>query len=180
VTLCDFGLCSKFDQSIELSEFVGSAGFFDPDMIINGCYSAEKCDIFSSGAVILEMVLGHNLFYDFWMVAYDFEVMKDKQHFAEAIYRVVGTITARFTGRLSDELVDFLTKVLEVDSRQRITVAEALRHPWLASEAEAAAQAASPSPPRALPQCVSNMNLEDLAIADYEGKLNSYESALRR
>jgi len=174
VTLCDFGLCSKFDQKVELSEFVGSPGFFDPQMIIKGYYNADKSDLFSAGAVILEMVIGHHSFCDFWMVAYDYEVLKDKQKFAEGIHQTI-TNVPKIAGHLSEDLVDFLTKILHIDSSQRITVAEALSHKWLMSEASSAIETTNP-----LSHCVSSMNLEDLAISDYEGKLNSYESSLRR
>ena len=34
VKICDFGLCSEFYPSLTLTEFCGSPGFFDPEMII--------------------------------------------------------------------------------------------------------------------------------------------------
>ena len=85
--LCDFGLSTKFDPSRNklLSDFCGSPGFFAPEMILNGHYMGDRADIWSVGCILLELILGHELFCDLWMTAYDYDVLQDKARFKDNI-----------------------------------------------------------------------------------------------
>lgn len=83
--LCDFGLGLKYEENTLLNEFCGSPGFFAPEMITKGSYYGDKADIWSVGCVALELLLGHEVFCDIWMVAYDYVILQDKEAFKSAI-----------------------------------------------------------------------------------------------
>ena len=55
----------------KLSDFVGSPGFYAPEMLAEAePYDGRKVDVWSIGAVFLEMLLGHNDFHDLWITVY--------------------------------------------------------------------------------------------------------------
>merc|ERR1711871_121734 len=90
--LCDFGLAIEFNRKDKLTEFCGSPGFFAPEMITQSSYYGDQADIWSIGCVILELVLGHEMFCDNWMSAYDYEVLQDKLSFINAIKNSLRTL----------------------------------------------------------------------------------------
>ena len=66
VKLCDFGLCADVAGDPRLTDFVGSPGFFAPELMTRKDYDGAIADMWSLGAVMVEMVLGHNDFDDLW------------------------------------------------------------------------------------------------------------------
>ena len=87
VRICDFGVCAKTSIP-QLTQFCGSPGFFAPELckgmgssstendpdsfhadVVRG-YDGAKADIFSAGATLLEMLLGHPRFNRLWAHAY--------------------------------------------------------------------------------------------------------------
>ena len=97
--LCDFGLAIEFNKKEKLTEFCGSPGFFAPEMITQSRYYGDQADIWSIGCVILELVLGHEMFCDHWMSAYDYEVLQDKLSFINAIKTSLKNLFPTGTGR---------------------------------------------------------------------------------
>ena len=71
VKICDFGLCADITGGTPLTDFVGSPGFFAPELLLAKSYDGGKADIWSIGAVMLEMLLGHEVFANVWFPAYD-------------------------------------------------------------------------------------------------------------
>jgi serine/threonine protein kinase len=120
------------EAHVELSDFCGSPGFFDPEMVIKGCYFGTDADIWSAGCVLLEMVVGHDIFIESWMHAYSLESIKVKSLFAEGINRVVDNLPEILS--VSEPFKDIILRMLKVDSRGRISIKDALSHSWLASE----------------------------------------------
>ncbi|KAH8091983.1 protein kinase [Aureococcus anophagefferens] len=62
VKLCDFGLCATITEGAKLTDFVGSPGFFAPELMTRKEYDGAIADMVL-GAVMVEMV-GHNDFDD--------------------------------------------------------------------------------------------------------------------
>ena len=85
VKLCDFGLAVKFEKKTQLDEFCGSPGFFAPEMVSKGVYYGDKADMWSLGCVMLELILGHEVFCDTWMVAYNYVALQDKVSFSNGV-----------------------------------------------------------------------------------------------
>ena len=71
VMLCDFGLCAMYTpEQRGLTDFVGSPGFYAPELLSDEPYDGEKVDVWSLGAVLLEMLLGHSQFDQMWLGVY--------------------------------------------------------------------------------------------------------------
>lgn len=132
IKLCDFGLSTKFETGMRLSDFCGSPGFFAPEMITLGAYDGVKADVWSVGCVLLELLLGHERFCDVWMTAYEIETMKDKALFKEEVSRNCEKLPSEL--EFSDELCDFIVNVLRFDGNERYSSAQACQHPWLSSQ----------------------------------------------
>ncbi|EGB11063.1 hypothetical protein AURANDRAFT_12693, partial [Aureococcus anophagefferens] len=62
VKICDFGLCADIEVSSKLTDFVGSPGFFAPELMMRQRYDGPLADAWSMGAVMVEMFLGHRVF----------------------------------------------------------------------------------------------------------------------
>lgn len=132
--LCDFGLSIKFKEKTALSDFCGSPGFFAPEMITRGSYFGDKADVWSTGCILLELVLGHEKFCDTWMVAYDYETLQEKETFGTAISESVRELPQ--TLNFSSELNDFVLKFLNLKSSERPTITSMLAHAWLSEVKE--------------------------------------------
>ena len=84
--MCDFGLCLIInDDNREqlMSDFCGSPGFFAPEMVLTKAYDPVAADIWSLGCVLLEVLLGHEVFYEVWVGAYDYSLMRQPAKFKE-------------------------------------------------------------------------------------------------
>ena len=128
--LCDFGLSAKFKEKVPLSDFCGSPGFFDPEMVMEGVHYGDKADIWSMGCIMLELMLGHQLFCDHWMISYEHNIIKDKGIFSSTMRQTVGNLpnVLNFTRDFND----FCLKVMVISSNKRMSVLEMAQHPWLA------------------------------------------------
>lgn len=130
--LCDFGLSSKFSPKLPLSDFCGSPGFFAPEMIIEGIYYGDKADVWSTGCILLELILGHERFCDAWMSAYDYDVLQDKAKFTAAITATVDKLPSYL--EFSDHLNDFTLQFLSLDPLKRPSIHKLCEHEWLTAD----------------------------------------------
>ena len=90
IKLCDFGLCADISGGHELTDFVGSPGFFAPELFCEASYRGDLADAWSLGSVVLECVLGHRAFDDLWCPPYD--DLKDPNAFRDAVDAAVGRV----------------------------------------------------------------------------------------
>lgn len=130
--LCDFGLSVQCKPQEVLTDFCGSPGFFPPEMLTKGSYFGDKCDIWSCGCIFLELILGHEKFCDAWMVAYDYEMIQNKEKFGAAIIEAVNRLPEVLT--FSEELNDLASQFLSVKSSHRPSIANLLEHPWFTGD----------------------------------------------
>lgn len=132
--LCDFGLCSSFVQGKKLTDFCGSPGFFAPEMITVQAYDGPSVDFWSIGCIVLELTVGHEVFCEDWMVAYDYELLQDPPQFEAKVKECLAkiSVTMRETMKLNPDLVDFILGLLTLAPEKRMTVEEIVRHPWIA------------------------------------------------
>ena len=128
--LCDFGLSSKFLPRMSLQEFCGSPGFFAPEMLISSAYYGDRADIWSVGCILLELMLGHEKFCEFWMSnAFDYEVMQDKDRFETEIKKTVASLPTVLT--FSPDCNDFISKFLKLRASERWKCDAVKIHPWI-------------------------------------------------
>jgi len=175
--LCDFGLCTKFDPNHELHEFCGSPGFFDPEMVIKGSYYGDKADLWSLGAVFLEMILGHEAFCDIWMIAYDYDFVLDKEKFTQRIEKVLSDLPKDLaSAEIPLQLQNFILSMLQIDSSDRSALIGVMKHQWLADESGSIELEVTAT----LPHTISSLTLTDLAVSDQAGQIASYENSMAR
>ena len=138
VKLCDFGLCKKLgDKVTKMSrDFVGSPGFFAPEIVTTSVYDPYKADIFSVGCTALEMLVSVDYFTKKWMVAY--QTLKDPKekgnfyfHIREALLTAQDEISRRFSGSADACVRDFVCSILHMQPSLRPPVTDLLRTKWM-------------------------------------------------
>ena len=132
VVLCDFGLCKIIEntKTTRVShEFLGSPGFFAPEIMDKELCPIEKIDIWSAGVVIIEMLVGHDAFVDIWMKPYEnLEEIKSKTF----ITTVHENLTKIFELRsVSPSLRELLIYIFTENPYERPGVNELLDSIWL-------------------------------------------------
>ena len=128
--LIDFSAaCSyaEFDpEDIVKFPFIGTGKYISPEIIKREHMKikyAEEIDIYSFGITL------YTLAFDIY--PYNLSDIKGKQY--EKILEKIETEKLEFPKdiKISEKFKDFLTKVLEKDYRKRISIKEALNHPWI-------------------------------------------------
>lgn len=114
-------------------------GFFAPEMISTGSYLGDKVDVWSVGCILLELVLGHERFCDIWMVAYDYDILQNKEQFTITINETVDQLPDMLN--FSNDLNDFILRFLELKPIKRPTIRSLAVHPWLEGELDEAVAA---------------------------------------
>ena len=113
--LIDFGLAANSDQEIKT---VGTPSYMSPEMIDGNVTYVS--DIWSVGVIVYQMITGDLPFKDddnktlYEKIKngnYDTEILNEKD--------------------CSEEVKDFINKALQKDIKNRLTVDEALNHPWI-------------------------------------------------
>ncbi|ORY27639.1 kinase-like domain-containing protein [Naematelia encephala] len=110
-------------QNGELTEQAGSLGYAAPE-VLRGVGHGARVDCWSIGVIAYMLLCGYPPFRLDSKQELIRETMKGRIHFHE-----------RFWRKVSDTAKDFIKKMLVVDPKQRMSAAEALRHPWLVSGA---------------------------------------------
>ena len=131
VKLCDFGLCADIpDDGALLQDFVGSPGFFAPELLQRPAYDGARADLFSLGAVMVELIFGHDFFGAVWYPAYEDLLKVDR--FAAAIADAVARVRCGSNERppLEPPLQALLNGLLEVVPERRKTVEELCHEEW--------------------------------------------------
>jgi len=134
VKLCDFGLCSSFVRGQFLKDFCGSPGFFAPEMITQSMgYDGPKADLWSVGCILLELSVGHDIFCEEWMAAYDYELLHDPPAFEAKMRESLQGIERTMRERLDLDpiMIDFVLGLLVLDPAGRRGMEEIVTHPWV-------------------------------------------------
>ena len=162
VKLCDFGLCADIpEDGALLQDFVGSPGFFAPELLQRPSYDGARADLFSLGAVhtsngrgastpstrhrekthwlfcahrlgavMVELIFGHDFFGAVWYPAYEDLLKVDR--FAAAIADAVARVRCGSNERppLEPPLQALLNGLLEIVPERRKTVEELCHEEW--------------------------------------------------
>jgi calcium-dependent protein kinase len=120
--IADFGLSRNFERGQTLTSTVGSLMYTAPE-VFNKSYT-EKADMWSLGVIVYSLLTGQSLF---------------SGTDAEATRKIkagrADWSTAAFEP-LSTDAKQFVKALIVADPLQRMSAAEALEHPWLASARE--------------------------------------------
>jgi serine/threonine protein kinase len=115
--IADFGFSKFFESDALTSTLCGSAYYACPELLSSQSYDAKKADSWACGVLLYVMVTGQLP----WIKAQVNEILDQIRNDAFN--------TPSF---LTDKCRDLIRKLMCVDPSSRISVKEALSHPWLA------------------------------------------------
>lgn len=127
--LCDFGLSARFGPNKPLTDFCGSPGFFPPELILQQNHLGDKVDIWSLGCIALELLVGHDEFCRWWMIAYDYAVLQSPEDFNIAIQKSLAEIDRV---QCEDHPKAFMKAMLKMNAQERASISELAKHSWMA------------------------------------------------
>eukprot|EP00392_Amoebophrya_sp_AT5.2_P017278 g17609.t1 len=114
VQLCDFGLTEAVDHSSRLIHYTGlrgTSGYFAPEMLSQLDYGFG-IDVFALGVTLFRMLVGYEPFYP-------------PSNFETPVFE------PQYWSHISEDCKHLLRCMLELNPSARISVGDALQHPWL-------------------------------------------------
>ena len=129
--IIDFGFAAKFrDKNNKKKFFTGHRGTLEyesPDMEAREKFDGEKCDIFSLGAVLFNLVTGKPGFIiSYPPDKYYFKIMKKKfEKYWESVFK------AGVREDLTENFKDLYLKMVAFNPDERATMKDILESPWM-------------------------------------------------
>ncbi|CAM9562843.1 unnamed protein product, partial [Laminaria digitata] len=118
VKLIDFGLSKHFDQEKSMQQAVGSTYYVAPE-VLQGSYG-PKCDMWSMGVISYMMVSGAPPFWGNGDAQVRAKIVRGEYDMPDVLFQ-----------HLPAEAKDFISRLLVVDQKERMSAEMALAHPWL-------------------------------------------------
>lgn len=120
VKIIDFGLSKKFlgGKPGIMSDRVGTIYTMSPQ-VLQGMYSSQA-DLWSIGVIAFMLLSSTKPFYH-----------RRRRVIVDLIMRGDYNFNAPTWGKVSDDAKDFVSKLLIVDPKKRMTAEMALKHPWI-------------------------------------------------
>ncbi|NXM91071.1 DAPK3 kinase, partial [Oenanthe oenanthe] len=119
IKLIDFGLAHKIEDGVEFKNIFGTPEFVAPE-IVNYEPLGLAADMWSIGVITYILLSGASPF-----------LGETKQETLANITAVNYDFDEEFFSNTSDLAKDFIQKLLVKDTRKRLTIQEALAHPWI-------------------------------------------------
>ncbi|NXN86535.1 DAPK3 kinase, partial [Bombycilla garrulus] len=119
IKLIDFGLAHKIEDGVEFKNIFGTPEFVAPE-IVNYEPLGLAADMWSIGVITYILLSGASPF-----------LGETKQETLANITAVNYNFDEEFFSNTSDLAKDFIQKLLVKDTRKRLTIQEALSHPWI-------------------------------------------------
>ena len=119
VKICDFGFAKRVHVPNSLTTLCGSKHYVAPELLKNHPYD-ESADMWSVGIVIYFLLAGYVPFND-----------KDQSKLFQLIRLGKFSFNAKHWTGISDEAMDLIEKLLEVDPASRLTANEAMASEWI-------------------------------------------------
>ncbi|XP_063782619.1 death-associated protein kinase 2 isoform X1 [Pseudophryne corroboree] len=119
IKLIDFGLAHKIEDGVEFKNIFGTPEFVAPE-IVNYEPLGLPVDMWSIGVITYILLSGASPF-----------LGENKQETLSNITAVNYEFDEEFFSHTSDLAKDFIRKLLVKDTRKRLTIQEALSHPWI-------------------------------------------------
>ncbi|XP_025064170.1 death-associated protein kinase 2 isoform X3 [Alligator sinensis] len=119
IKLIDFGLAHKIEDGVEFKNIFGTPEFVAPE-IVNYEPLGLAADMWSIGVITYILLSGASPF-----------LGENKQETLANITAVNYEFDEEFFSHTSDLAKDFIQKLLVKDTRKRLTIQEALSHPWI-------------------------------------------------
>ena len=116
IKLCDFGVGKMIQDKEILLDQCGTPAYIAPEILANKGYDGFGVDVWSSGVVLYTMLSGS--------VPFKANNLNDLQH-------MIITGDFKEIHGVTKECNDLLHKLLQINPKKRITIDEALNHPWI-------------------------------------------------
>uniref|UniRef100_A0A7N9DIA5 non-specific serine/threonine protein kinase n=1 Tax=Macaca fascicularis TaxID=9541 RepID=A0A7N9DIA5_MACFA len=124
IKLIDFGLAHELEDGVEFKNIFGTPEFVAPE-IVNYEPLGLEADMWSIGVITYILLSGASPF-----------LGDTKQETLANITAVSYDFDEEFFSQTSELAKDFIRKLLVKETRKRLTIQEALRHPWITSKGE--------------------------------------------
>ncbi|XP_063113007.1 death-associated protein kinase 2 isoform X5 [Cavia porcellus] len=124
IKLIDFGLAHEIEDGVEFKHIFGTPEFVAPE-IVNYEPLGLEADMWSIGVITYILLSGASPF-----------LGDTKQETLANITAVSYDFDEEFFSQTSELAKDFIQKLLVKETRKRLTIQEALRHPWITSKDE--------------------------------------------
>ncbi|XP_028297518.1 death-associated protein kinase 2a isoform X2 [Gouania willdenowi] len=121
IKLIDFGLAHKIEAGVEFKNIFGTPEFVAPE-IVNYEPLGLEADMWSIGVITYILLSGASPF-----------LGETKQDTLRNISAINYEFDEEFFGHTSDLAKQFISELLEKDRKKRLTIQEALSHPWIKS-----------------------------------------------
>ena len=115
--LIDFGLSKRQQGNNKLKTIAGTPYYMAPE-VLDGLYDS-KCDIWSLGVLLYVFMSGYLPFQGENRADVFYKIQNAKYHFEHKEFQAC-----------SPQVLDLIRKLLVVDSKKRLSAAEALKHEW--------------------------------------------------
>ncbi|KAB0406129.1 hypothetical protein E2I00_018591 [Balaenoptera physalus] len=122
IKLIDFGLAHEIEDGVEFKNIFGTPEFVAPE-IVNYEPLGLEADMWSIGVITYILLSGASPF-----------LGDTKQDTLANITAVSYNFDEEFFSQTSELAKDFIRKLLVKETRKRLTIQEALRHPWITSK----------------------------------------------
>ncbi|XP_066557901.1 death-associated protein kinase 2 isoform X2 [Amia ocellicauda] len=119
IKLIDFGLAHKIEDGVEFKNIFGTPEFVAPE-IVNYEPLGLAADMWSIGVITYILLSGASPF-----------LGESKQETLANISGMNYDFDEEFFSRTSELAKSFISQLLEKDTRKRLTIQDALNHPWI-------------------------------------------------
>jgi calcium/calmodulin-dependent protein kinase I len=123
VALADFGLSKIVGQQMMMQTACGTPSYVAPE-VLNATGYGKEVDMWSIGVITYILLCGFPPFYGDTVPEIFEQIMEANFDYPE-----------EYWGTISKEAKDFINRLLVVDTADRMSAAEALKHPWLSGAA---------------------------------------------
>lgn len=118
IKIIDFGTSRVFVRNQKMKQRFGTPFYVAPE-VLNGVYD-HKCDIWSCGVILYVLLSGKPPFY-----------ARSVDGVLEKVKKGQFTMEGALWNEVSSEAKDLIQKMLTLDPEIRISIPEALVHPWM-------------------------------------------------
>ena len=116
VKICDFGVSKILKNGDLMHEHCGTPAYIAPEIFGDKGYEGFSCDIWSAGVTLYYMLSGFQPF---------------KGNDISEIQKAITSGDFEKIEDISDEANDLISKMLNINPKERINIEQILNHPWI-------------------------------------------------
>uniref|UniRef100_A0AAY4ESV4 Si:ch73-60h1.1 n=1 Tax=Denticeps clupeoides TaxID=299321 RepID=A0AAY4ESV4_9TELE len=122
--IADFGLSKIIDEQVTMKTVCGTPGYCAPEILRGNAYGPEV-DMWSVGVILYILLCGFEPFFD----------PRGDQYMYSRILNCDYEFVSPWWDEVSLNAKDLVSKLIVLDAHKRLTVKQALQHPWVLGKA---------------------------------------------